>query len=396
MGTLSERTLAIAESATQVIDARAKSLIAQGQDVIGFGAGEPDFTTPDYIVAAAVEACQRPQLHKYTPVAGLPELRAAIASVSKPDLPHAVDASQVLVTNGAKQALFNALAGIINPGDEVIIPAPYWVTYPEVVTWLGGVPVAVMGDEANGFKVTPGQLQAATTAKTKAIVFASPSNPTGAVYGADELTAIGQWALENNLWVISDDIYRNFVYDGAEFHSIGSLVPEIADHYVAVNAVSKSYAMTGWRLGWMIGPLELIKAATRLQSHSTSNVSNVAQAAALAALQGDAASVVAMRDEFDHRRRLAVDMLSQTPGISCVEPLGAFYVFPSIKDLLGKTVHGHRIDSSLGFGEVVLEEIGIAVVPGEAFGAPGYFRLSYALSEDKLKEGLARLTNLLG
>jgi aspartate aminotransferase len=393
---ISARIGGIAESATLAVDAKAKALKAAGRPVIGFGAGEPDFPTPDYIVAAAVEACQDPKNHRYTPAGGLPELRQAIADKTRRDSGYDVEASQVLVTNGGKQAIYEAFATILDPGDEVILPAPYWTTYPEAIRLAGGVPVEVLADETQGYKVTPEQLEAARTDKTKVLLFCSPSNPTGAVYSRDEVEAVGRWLLERDLWVLTDEIYEHLVYDGLETASLPVVCPELADRCIVVNGVAKTYAMTGWRVGWAIGPKDVVKAATNLQSHATSNVSNVAQRAALAAVSGDLAAVEEMKRAFDRRRRTIVSMLNEIEGVVCPEPQGAFYAYPSVKALLGKEIDGVTPTTSAELAGVLLEKAEVAAVPGEAFGSPGYLRFSYALGDDDLVEGIGRLQKLLG
>ncbi|MFE2724977.1 pyridoxal phosphate-dependent aminotransferase [Kitasatospora sp. NPDC059327] len=393
---VSARIGAIAESATLAVDAKAKALKAAGRPVIGFGAGEPDFPTPDYIVEAAVEACRDPKNHRYTPAGGLPELKAAIAAKTLRDSGYQVDASQVLVTNGGKQAIYEAFAAILDPGDEVIVPAPYWTTYPESVLLAGGVPVEVVADETTGYKVSVEQLEAARTENTKVVLFVSPSNPTGAVYTEAEARAIGEWALEHGLWVLTDEIYEHLVYGDATFTSLPALLPALADKTIVVNGVAKTYAMTGWRVGWLIAPKDVVKAATNLQSHATSNVSNVAQRAALAAVSGDLSAVHEMRTAFDRRRRTIVKMLNEIEGVVCPEPEGAFYVYPSVKGLLGKEIRGKRPQSSAELATLILDEVEVAVVPGEAFGTPGYLRLSYALGDADLVEGVGRIQKLLG
>jgi aspartate/methionine/tyrosine aminotransferase len=393
---VSTRVGSIAESATLAVDAKAKAMKAAGRAVIGFGAGEPDFPTPDYIVEAAANACHQPKYHRYTPAAGLPELRQAIAAKTMRDSGVQVEPSQVLVTNGGKQAVFFAFETLVDDGDEVILPAPYWTTYPEAIRLSGGVPVEVIADETQGYLVTVEQLEAARTERTKALLFCSPSNPTGAVYSAEQVAAIGRWALEHGIWVITDEIYEHLVYGDAEAVSILSAVPELADQCVIVNGVAKTYAMTGWRVGWLIGPADVVKAAINLQSHAASNVSNVAQVAALAAVSGDLEAAKAMRVAFDRRRQTIVRMLNEIPGVVCPEPTGAFYAYPSVKGLLGKEIRGRRPESSSQLAEVILDEAEVAVVPGEAFGTPGYLRLSYALGDDDLIEGVSRLQKLLG
>jgi aspartate/methionine/tyrosine aminotransferase len=391
---LSARIAAVSPSATLAVDAKAKALKAQGENVIGFGAGEPDFPTPEHIVAAAEVACRDPRNHKYTPTAGLPELREALATKTLRDSGLDVAASQILVTNGGKQAIANAFAALCDPGDEVLVLAPYWTTYPEVITLAGGIPVVIFTDGSSGFRVTLDQLEAATTPRTKVLLFVSPSNPTGAVYPRDEIEAIGRWAADKGLWVLTDEIYEHLVYGAAEHHSMPVLVPDLVDRCIVVNGVAKTYAMTGWRVGWMIGPTDVITAATNLQSHETSNVANVSQRAALAAVAGDLTAAEEMRRAFDRRRLTIHGMLNEIDGVSCILPEGAFYAFPSVTGLYGRDIRGRRSTSSTELAELAIEEAKVAVVPGEAFGAPGYFRMSYALGDDDLVEGVSRLTKL--
>ncbi|MGN9846277.1 pyridoxal phosphate-dependent aminotransferase [Nonomuraea sp. H19] len=393
---ISARISAISESATLAVDAKAKAMKAAGRPVIGFGAGEPDFSTPGYIVEAAIEAARDPRFHKYTPAGGLPELKQAVAAKTRRDSGYAAEASQVLITNGGKQAVYEAFATLLDPGDEVLVVAPYWTTYPEAIKLAGGVQVDVVTDESTGYLVSVEQLEAARTERTKVLLFVSPSNPTGAVHSREETVAIGRWAAEHGLWVVTDEIYEHLVYGGAEFTSIATAVPELGDRVVILNGVAKTYAMTGWRVGWLIGPADVVKAATNLQSHATSNVSNVAQMAALAAVSGDLSAVAEMRTAFDRRRHTMVRMLNEIPGVYCPEPKGAFYAYPSVKELIGKELRGRRPQSSSELAELILEEAEVAVVPGEAFGTPGYFRLSYALGDDDLVEGVSRLAKLLG
>jgi aspartate aminotransferase len=395
MERISRRIGAVAESATLAIDARFKALKAAGEPVVGFGAGEPDFPTPDPIVAAAVDACRDPANHVYTPAAGLPELRAAIAAKTARDSGYAVEPAQVLVTNGGKQAIYNALATLLDPGDEVIVIAPFWVTYPEAIALAGGVPVYVETDESTGFKATVEQLEAARSPRTKILLFVSPSNPTGAVYSRQQIAEIGTWAAEHELWVLTDEIYEHLVYGGHTQHSMPVVVPDLADRCVVVNGVAKTYAMTGWRVGWMLGPADVVKAAGNLQSHATSNVSNVSQRAALAAVSGDLSAVAMMREAFDRRRRKIYEMLTAIPNVTCSEPEGAFYAFPSLAGVLGRDLRGKRPGSTLELAEIILDEAKVAIVPGEAFGAPGYARLSYALSDADLEEGVSRIGKLL-
>jgi aspartate aminotransferase len=393
---ISARVAAIAESATLAVDAKAKALKAAGEDVIGFGAGEPDFPTPAHVVSAAVRACREPRYHRYTPAGGLPELRAAVAAKTARDSGLEVSAAQVLITNGGKHAIFEAFATLLDPGDEVLLPAPYWVTYPEAVALTGAVPVVVETSAATGFRAGVEQLEAARTPRTKALVFVSPSNPTGAVYPAEEVAAIGRWATGHGIWVVCDEIYEHLVYGDNRFHSMPVLVPELADRCVVVNGVAKTYAMTGWRVGWMVAPADVVRAATNLQSHATSNVANVSQAAALAALTGDQGEVAVMRAAFDRRRRRMYELLAAIPGVECVEPQGAFYAFPSFAAALGRPLRERTATTTLELADLVLEEARVAFVPGEAFGAPGYARFSYALGEDDLVEGVTRIAKLLG
>jgi aspartate aminotransferase len=393
---ISARVAAIAESATLAVDAKAKALKAAGRPVIGFGAGEPDFPTPDYIVEAAQRACAEPKFHKYTPAAGLPELREAIAVKSARDSGLVISASQVLVTNGGKHAVYQAFAALLDPGDEVLLPTPYWTSYPESIALAGGVPVLVHADETSGYLVTIDQLEAHLTDRTKLLLFVSPSNPTGAVYPPEQVAEIGRWAAERGIWVVTDEIYEHLVYGNARFVSMPVVAPEIADRCVVLNGVAKTYAMTGWRVGWMAGPADVIKAAINLQSHATSNVCNVAQAAALTAVSGDLSAVAQMRSAFDRRRQVMTAMLNEVPGVVCPLPDGAFYCYPSVKGILGKQIAGQRPATSSQLAELVLDEADVAVVPGEAFGTDGYFRLSCALGDADLEEGVSRLAKLLG
>jgi aspartate aminotransferase len=392
---ISARIGAISESATLAVDAKAKALKAAGRPVIGFGAGEPDFPTPDYIVEAAVQAARDPKNHRYSPAGGLPELKQAIVDKTKRDSGYEIEAAQVLVTNGGKHAVYNTFATLLDPGDEVLLPAPYWTTYPETIRLAGGVPVEVLADESQNYLVTVEQLEAARTDKTKALLFCSPSNPTGAVDTPEAIEAIGRWALEHDIWVITDEIYEHLTYGDTKSTSLPVAVPELANQTVVLNGVAKTYAMTGWRVGWMIGPKDVIKAATNLQSHQTSNVNNVAQRAAIAALTGDLSAVEEMKVAFDRRRKLMVQMLNEIPGIECPEPTGAFYAYPSVKGVLGREINGRTAGSSTELAEIILDEAEVAVVPGEAFGAPGYLRLSYALGDADLTEGVSRIAKLL-
>ena len=393
---ISRRIAAIAESATLAVDGKAKALKAAGRPVIGFGAGEPDFPTPDYIVKAAADAATKPANHRYTPTPGLPELRDAIVAKTLRDSNYIITADQVLVTNGGKQAVYQSFASIIDPGDEVILPSPYWTTYPECIKLAGGISVEVFADESQNYLVSVEQLEAARTPKTKALLFCSPSNPTGSVYSVEQVKAIGEWALAHGIWVISDEIYEHLVYDGATAPSLPVLVPGMADQTIIINGVAKTYAMTGWRVGWMIGPKDVIKAATNLQSHLSSNVSNVSQRAAIAAVSGDLTAVREMGVAFDRRRKLIVGLLNNIPGVHCPTPTGAFYVYPSVKGVLGREIRGKRPQTSAELATLILDEVEVAAVPGEAFGPSGYLRFSYALSDEDIVEGIGRVAKLLG
>ncbi len=377
------------------VDAKAKALKAAGEDVVGFGAGEPDFPTPEHIVAAAAEAAADPKNHKYTPAAGLPELREAIAEKTARDSHYQAEASQVLVTNGGKQAVYTAFATLLDPGDEVLVPAPYWTTYPEAIKLAGGITREVFAGPEQGYKVTVEQLEATRTEKTKVLVFVSPSNPTGAVYSPEETQAIGRWAAEQGLWVITDEIYEKLTYDDVPFTSIAS-VKELAEQVVILSGVAKSFAMTGWRVGWMVGPADVVKAATTLQTHLTSNVANVCQRAALAALTGPTEPVEAMREAFDRRRRDIVERLNRVAGFQTPVPQGAFYAYVDVREALGRPVAGSTPTTSAQLAELILEHAKVAVVPGEAFGPSGYLRLSYALGDEDLAQGIQRIEDLLG
>ncbi len=393
---LSQRIGAIAESATMAVDKKAKALKAAGEPVIGFGAGEPDFATPPHIVEAAVEACLNPASHKYTPAGGLPVLKEALVEKTERDSGWRPTASQFLITNGGKHAVYNSCAVLLDPGDEVLLPAPYWTTYPESIALAGGVAVPLLTDTSAGFKVTVEQLEAARTGRTKALMFVSPSNPTGAVYSLEEIQAIGRWCVEHGIWVIADEIYEHLTYDGHEHHSIRAAVPELADTCLIVNGVAKTYAMTGWRVGWMIGPEDAIKAATNLQSHATSNVANVSQYAALAAVSGDLSAVVEMRAAFDRRRVVMTQMLQAIDGVEMLVPQGAFYAYPDLSAFLGREIAGRVANSTSELAAIILDVAQVAIVPGEAFGTPGYARLSFALGDDDLVEGVSRIADLLG
>jgi len=393
---VSLRIGSIHESATLAVDARAKALKAEGRPVIGFGAGEPDFATPDYIVAAAIAAAKDPVNHRYSPAGGLPALKKAIVDKTLRDSHYHVTPEQVLVTNGGKQAVYNTFAALIDPGNEVLLPAPYWTTYPEAIKLAGGTVVEVFAGEDKGYLVSVEQLEAARTPQTKALLFCSPSNPTGAVYPPEQIRKIGRWALDNGIWVITDEIYEHLTYDGVRSASMPVEVPELANTCVVLNGVAKTFAMTGWRVGWMIGPRDIIKAATNLQSHSTSNVANVSQRAAIAALTGSLEAVEEMRVAFDRRRHMIVRMLNDIDGVECPIPAGAFYAYPSVRGLLGKTIRGRVCTTSVELAALILDEVEVAVVPGEAFGPSGYLRMSYALSDTDLAEGVTRIQKLLG
>jgi aspartate/methionine/tyrosine aminotransferase len=377
------------------VDAKAKALKAAGRPVIGFGAGEPDFPTPDYIVEAAAASTKVVANHRYTPAAGLPELREAIVAKTKRDSNYEVTVDQVLVTNGGKQSVYQAFAAIVDPGDEVLLPSPYWTTYPECVKLAGGVSVEVFADETQNYLVSVEQLEAARTPKTKVLLFCSPSNPTGSVYSVEQVKAIGEWAVKHGIWVITDEIYEHLLYDGAKAPSLPVLVPALADTCIIINGVAKTYAMTGWRVGWMIGPKDVIKAATNLQSHLTSNVANVSQRAAIAALTGNLDAVHKMGEAFDRRRKLIVGLLNEIPGFKCPTPTGAFYVYPSVKGVLGTTIRGKTPKTSAELATLILEEAEVAAVPGEAFGPSGYLRFSYATSDEDIIEGIGRIKKLI-
>ncbi|WDF32689.1 pyridoxal phosphate-dependent aminotransferase [Arthrobacter agilis] len=393
---VSRRIDSIAESATLAVDAKAKALKTAGRPVIGFGAGEPDFPTPDYIVEAAIAAARQPRFHRYSPAGGLPELKQAIAEKTLRDSGYTVDPAQVLVTNGGKQAVYESFAALLDPGDEVLVPTPFWTTYPEAIRLAGGVPVEVFAGPEQGYLVTLDQLEAALTPRTKVLLFVSPSNPTGAVYGADAVREIGKWAAARGLWVVTDEIYEHLTYDGVPFTSIATAAPSLGDRVVILNGVAKTYAMTGWRVGWMVGPKDLVKAATNLQSHATSNVSNVPQMAALAAVSGPLTAVDEMKTAFDRRRRAMVSALNAIDGVECPTPHGAFYAYADVRALLGRSFDGVAPTTSAELAALILEKVEVAVVPGEAFGPSGYLRLSYALGDDDLAVGVARLQEFLG
>jgi aspartate/methionine/tyrosine aminotransferase len=385
----------LAPSATLAVDAKARALKLAGKPVIGFGVGEPDFPTPVHIVEAAAKACFEPSNYKYTPTGGLPELREAIVAKSMRDSGLATTASQVLVTNGGKHAIVTAFMTLLNPGDEVLVPAPYWTTYPESVYLTGARAIPVMTSQENGYRVTVEQLEAARTERTKLLVFVSPSNPSGAVVAPDVAAAIGRWAAEHDIWVLCDEIYEHLVYGDARFVSLPVVTPELGDRWVVVNGVAKTYAMTGWRVGWMIGPPDVMEAAVNYQSQTTSNISNISQRAALEALTGDLSCVYEMRTAFDRRRQIMTRLLNEIDGVTCPEPEGAFYCYPNVEGLLGRSLQGRLSATSGELAEALLELINIAVVPGEAFGTPGFFRMSYALDDEGIVEGLERFQRLV-
>lgn len=392
---ISQRALAVQPSATLAITNLANQLRAEGKPVIGYGAGEPDFPTPERIVDAAVVAARDPKSHRYSPAAGLPVLREAVAAKTLRDSGYEVDASQVVITNGGKQAVYLACQALLDPGDEVLLPAPYWVTYPEAVGLAGGTTVPVLTDESTNFTVTVEQLDAAVTERTKMLIFVSPSNPTGAVYTAAQMKAVAAWAADRGIWVLTDEIYEHLVYGDSTFESMPVVSPETAPRCVVVNGVAKTFAMTGWRVGWLIGPEEVAKGATRIQSHLSSNTNNVAQAAALEAVAGSLDDVAEMRAAFDRRRITMLSMLRAIDGVTCQEPEGAFYAFPNLSGLLGRPLGGQTASTTLELASLLLEQVSVAIVPGEAFGSPGYARLSFALGDDDLAEGLRRITDLV-
>jgi len=392
---ISQRALAVQPSATLAITNLANQLRAEGKPVIGYGAGEPDFPTPQPIVDAAVVAARDPKSHRYSPAAGQPALREAVAAKTLRDSRYDIEASQVVITNGGKQAVYLACQTLLDPGDEVLLPAPYWVTYPEAVGLAGATTVPIPTDESTNFTVTVEQLEAAVTSRTKMLIFVSPSNPTGAVYEPAQMEAVASWAANSGIWVLTDEIYEHLVYGTTRFESMPVLSPEIASRCIVVNGVAKTYAMTGWRVGWLIGPDEVSKGATRIQSHLSSNTNNIAQAAALEAVTGPLDAVNDMRTAFDRRRKTMVHMLRAIDGVTCQEPEGAFYAFPNMAGLLGRPLGGHTASTTLELASLLLEQVSVAIVPGEAFGSPGYARLSFALGDTDLAEGLQRITDLV-
>ncbi|HEV7871132.1 MAG TPA: pyridoxal phosphate-dependent aminotransferase [Modestobacter sp.] len=393
---VSRRVAAITASATPALDARVAALRAADLPVIDLADGAPGSPTPPHVVAAAVAAAQDPAHHRPAPPGGLPELKAAIVATTLRDSGLSARPADVLVTNGGTQAVAEALATLLDPGDEVLLPTPYWPSHLEAVRLAGGVPVPVVADEASGYLVSVGQLEAARTARTRLLLFSSPANATGAVQPPEEVAEIGRWALAAGLWVLTDETHQHLVYGGATAPSLPGLVPELQPHCLVVNGVSSTYAMAGWPVGWLLGPADVVAAATALQAHSSSPVAIVSQVAAIAALTGDQSAVATQRAALDRRRQTVVGMLRQIPGVACPEPQGAFSVYPSVKALLGRPIAGHTVQTSLELAELLLEEAQVAVVPGEAFGTPGYLRLSYAVSEEDLVEGVGRMQRLLG
>lgn len=392
---ISSRIQAVQGSPIAHLEQQARELDPSGEHVISFGAGEPDFPTSSAVVEAAIRACRDPRMHHYTPAAGLPELREAVAASSQKAALMDISPENVLITNGTKQAISHALATLLDPGDEVLLPAPYWPTYPEAVRLAGGSPVMVPATEAQGFRISVSQLEKERTQRTKVLIFVSPSNPTGAVYGRDQIAELGRWAATHGLWVICDEIYEHFTYDQTEFHSMPLLVPELRDRAIRVNGVAKTYAMTGWRVGWLIGPRSVVDSASNLQSQVCGNINNVAQRAALAALGSDLQSVADMRSTFDRRRSLLLDYIDQLPGLECPRPQGAFYAFPSVTGVIGRKLRGTTIESSAQLAAVMLDAVGVLTIPGEVFGAPGHLRFSYALGDQALDRGMERITRLL-
>lgn len=390
---LSDRINKVAPSATLAVDGKAKAMKAAGIDVVSFGAGEPDFPTPSYIVEAAAIACRDPRNYRYTATAGLLELREAIAKKVKRDSGYDVSPDQIVVTNGGKQAVYEACQILLNDGDEVIIPSPYWTSYPEAVKLAGGVPVAVMSGADRGFEPDIDALEAARTPRTKAIIVTSPSNPTGAIWSAETIRAIGKWALKNHIWVLSDEIYEHLHYDGVKTSYIGVEVPEIREQLLILNGVAKTYAMPGWRVGWMVAPRDVAACAVKLQSHMTSNVSNISQRAAIAAVGGSLDVVSTMCESFSNRRKAIVEALNNIDGVTCPLPHGAFYAFANVESLLERKLgKNHEVPhTSSNLAQMLLDEAHVAAVPGEAFGAPGYLRFSCALSDEQLAEGMRRM-----
>lgn len=390
--TLSDRINNVAPSATLAVDSKAKAMKAAGLDVVGFGAGEPNFPTPAPIVAAAAEAVQDPKNYRYTPTAGLPELRKAIAEKTLRDSGYEVAPEQVVVTNGGKQAVYETFQILLDEGDEVIIPTPYWTSYPEAVKLAGGKPVEVFAGGDRDFEPDLAALEAARTDRTKAIIVNSPNNPTGAVWSPETVVAIGKWAIEHHIWIISDEIYEHLNYDDANTTYIGAAVPECRDQLIVLNGVAKTYAMPGWRVGWLIAPEPVAKAASKLQGHMTSNVANISQRAALAAVSGTLDEVYRMREAFDVRRKAIVTALNGIDGVTCPVPTGAFYAFADVSALLNRPLgpNGTVSSSTSELAAALLDEAHVAAVPGEAFGAPGYLRFSYALADDQLAEGMRR------
>ena len=389
---IAERMSLIKPSPTMAVTKMAAEMKAAGQDIIGLGAGEPDFDTPDHIKNAAIEAIKNGET-KYTAVDGTPALKKAIAKKFYKDNSIKYNIDEIIVSVGGKQVLYNALMSSINPGDEVIIPSPFWVSYPDMVALAGGVPIIVEGKEKNNFKIQPEDIRDKISTKTKWIIINSPSNPTGSSYSAEELRDIGNLLLEyENIFVMSDDIYEKIIYDDFKFFSLAEVVPELKDRILTVNGVSKAYAMTGWRIGYAGGPKHLITAMSKLQSQSTSNPSSISQAAALAALEGPEEFLLERNEKFKIRRDMVVKMINECNGLSCIKPSGAFYVYPSCSGIIGKSSkEGKLIENSIDFSAYLLESVGVAVVPGSAFGADPFFRISYATSDSILEEACNRI-----
>jgi aspartate aminotransferase len=383
---LSQRVKQLSPSSTLAITAKANELKKQGLDVVGLGAGEPDFNTPQHIIDAAITAMQEGKT-KYTATSGIIELKEAICEKLKKDNGLTYKPSQILVTNGAKHALYNVFQAILEPGDEVIIPIPYWVSYPEQVLLAGGVPVYVEGEEENEFKVTPQQLESVITDNTQAVIINSPSNPTGSIYSREELSAIADVCIKHNIMMVSDEIYEKLIYDGYEHVSVASLSGEAYQHTIVVNGMSKPYSMTGWRIGYVAASEELVKAMTNLAAHSTSNPVTFAQFGALEALRGTQEPLEMMRGEFEKRRNIAVDLLSQIDGIHCVKPKGAFYIFANASEAVKKG----GFQSTDEWAKALLEQEYVALVPGTGFGAPNHIRISYATSLEQLEKGISRI-----
>jgi len=372
-----------------------RELGSLGVDVVHLGSGQPDFPTPDHIVQAAAAACYDPENHRYSATAGLSELRTAIASLASARTGRAVDPAQVVVTNGTKQGLAHVFQTLVNPGDDVLLPQPAWVTYPDLIRLAGGTPIPVVGDAKDGFRATTQLLDAATTPHTSMLVLNNPVNPTGTVYSEEELRSIGEWALQRDVWVVTDEIYSNLVYAPHTFHSLVGTVPELTAQCLTLDGVSKSFAMTGWRVGWIIAPLAIARVISDLQSQVCGNVDNVAQRAATAALLGPQDRLAAMVSEFDRRRTMLFERLQSLPDVICTEPQGAFYAFPDLRRRMQREILGTMVSSTLELAGLLLDRAQVAVIPGEAFGLPGYLRISFASDYDRIAEGLQRLAHAL-